>query len=126
MAGHYPRPFVESATRGLTVLATLSLLGGCMGFGGRSGPGRIPGDVTSAGYSSLLAQDVAACVAGAVGAASSQGQGAYLVVGRGVSYSIETTTDAGSYPTQVFVRGQNTDDRQVADVARCMAGIPVG
>lgn len=100
-------------------------LAGCIfGSGGRTGPGKVPKDVISAGYTMRPAGDVAQCIGAAVQAAPTSNGTAYVIGLPDLSYSVETTTQAGIYPTQVFVRGHNLNKDQVRNVALCMAGVP--
>lgn len=105
----------------LMAIALPFFVAGCIGGRPQAGPGKVPKDVDSAGYSSLAAADVASCITNATHQAATREGAGYRISLSGASYSIEPTSTAGSYTTQVFVRGQASNTEQVYAVARCMA-----
>jgi hypothetical protein len=106
----------------LMVMALPFLVAGCIGGRPQAGPGKVPKDIDSAGYSSLAAVDVANCITNSTRQAATREGSGYRIALSGASYTIEPTSTAGSYTTQVLVRGQASDTEQVYAVARCMAG----
>lgn len=107
-------------------------LSGCIGQGGRMGPGEVPSDGIGAMYTDIAPEQIAACLAQTLGATMRSEGSRYLVASTRVPdaiYDIGPNLVGGDYPTEVVIRGrQNPAEQQRAGICltRSAAGINAG
>ena len=102
-------------------LLSLTMLAGCVSYSPE--PGKVPGDALASMYTSTPTQQVATCIAQAVGVDAQKAGADYVITGRGgTSYTVGPNQGDSVYPVRVVVRGSTVPVGESERTALCLRG----